>query len=134
MERKLKKRELGCPLKEPKTAEYRQGKEDLKTFRRLERTADTPMEKQMWKASAAEIERRQYERLKGEEPGPGMVAWDAIQGNMKKGGTVKKTGAYILHKGEKVIPVGEMKNVGVSAAGKKNPLGEKKKRKEKKKK
>lgn len=127
MERKLKKREVGIALKEPKTAEYNQGKEDLKTFGRLARTANTAAERKMWKAAEEEIERRQYALLKGEEPGPGMVSWDAIQGSMKKGGTVKKTGAYILHKGEKVIPA-----VGVSPAGKKNPLEDKKKKKDKK--
>ena len=28
----------------------------------------------------------------------------AVQGSMKKGGTVPKTGVYKLHKGEKVVP------------------------------
>lgn len=29
---------------------------------------------------------------------------DMVRGGFKKGGTVKKTGIYRLHKGEKVIP------------------------------
>lgn len=33
-----------------------------------------------------------------------------IIGSFKKGGKVKKTGAYILHKGERVIPVRRRKH------------------------
>ena len=32
-----------------------------------------------------------------------------IEGSMKKGGMVKKTGVYLLHKGEKVIPANQVK-------------------------
>ena len=51
--------------------------------------------------------------------------------SMKKGGIVPKTGLYKLHKGEKVVPVKQMKNVGACPSGKKNPLGEKKRSKRK---
>ncbi len=43
-------------------------------------------------------------RLAGPFAGrPGMP----LLGSMKKGGKVKKTGAYKLHKGEKVVPTGK---------------------------
>jgi hypothetical protein len=41
----------------------------------------------------------------------------AYSGSMKKGGNVKKTGLYRLHKGEQVIPANEV------AAFRKNKLG-----------
>lgn len=34
-----------------------------------------------------------------------------LMGSMKNGGMVKKTGAYLLHKGEKVVPVKDVKKV-----------------------
>ena len=36
-----------------------------------------------------------------------------------KGGTVKKTGAYRLKKGEKVLTVAQQKSVGIKSTGKK---------------
>jgi hypothetical protein len=45
-------------------------------------------------------------RKTGEIIGRKAASAIPIIGSFKKGGKVKKTGAYILHKGEKVIPSG----------------------------
>ncbi len=45
-----------------------------------------------------------------------------IKGSFKKGGMVKKTGAYKLHKGEKVVPAGKVRTTG-TYKGKSNKLG-----------
>jgi hypothetical protein len=34
-----------------------------------------------------------------------------LMGSMRKGGMIKKTGAYMLHAGEKVIPAKDVKKV-----------------------
>lgn len=45
-------------------------------------------------------------RKVGGEIGRTMARSIPIIGSFKKGGKVHKTGAYLLHKGEKVIPTG----------------------------
>jgi hypothetical protein len=46
-------------------------------------------------------------RKAGEMIGKSAARAIPIIGSFKKGGRVKKTGAYILHKGERVIPSGK---------------------------
>lgn len=50
--------------------------------------------------------------------GGNLAAAIPIIGSMKKGGKVHKTGNYLLHKGERVIPAG-IKVVKVKGGGKK---------------
>ncbi len=45
-----------------------------------------------------------------------------VKGSFKKGGKVKETGAYKLHKGEQVIPANKVKTTG-TFKGKSNKLG-----------
>lgn len=40
-----------------------------------------------------------------------MIEKRKLLGSMKKGGMVKATGAYLLHKGEKVVPAKDVKKV-----------------------
>lgn len=45
----------------------------------------------------------------GKSLGSGLAKKIPIIGSFKKGGRVKRTGAYLLHKGEHVIPVRKKK-------------------------
>lgn len=49
-------------------------------------------------------EGEKYGLLAGEYAAKKLMEYAPILGSFKKGGRVKKTGAYILHKGEKVVP------------------------------
>lgn len=50
----------------------------------------------------------------------GMGAPKALLGSMKKGGMVKQTGPYLLHKGEKVVPVKDVQKVNKAMRDMKN--------------
>lgn len=43
-----------------------------------------------------------------------------LMGSMKKGGMVKKTGAYMLHAGERVVPAKDVKKVDMAMKQMKN--------------
>lgn len=52
---------------------------------------------------------RKFGKAMGKSAGSAIAKSIPIIGSFKKGGKVRRTGAYILHKGEHVIPVRKRK-------------------------
>jgi hypothetical protein len=46
--------------------------------------------------------------MQGQPAPPMRMQQPRVMGSMKKGGKIKKTGVYKLHKGEKVVPVSSL--------------------------
>jgi hypothetical protein len=50
------------------------------------------------------LTKEMFNTMRGRPPDPANVNKIDVLGDMKKGGTVPKTGVYRLHKGERVVP------------------------------